>query len=386
MCKQPFAAYFFYTGRWWIGVATVGVAGSTGVAYWPTSHKQVAGALFFGSEAYTRAPSNGIPSFVKWSTRVGGFFYEMNFDVTASILVDCNCNGTPDDQDALAGPDCNANGIPDECEPDCNANGSPDDCDITSATSLDCQGNGRPDECDLAYGFSVDVNGDNIPDECCQVITTPTRDPSDLDKCRFITVPAPPAGLRAVRVRMISLHHPNPPYTSGTVQDYSSFEGQSRWLGPPVQYIESNSSEIPFKVSTLQCEPFYTDWSTVGLVHVNGKEIVPSSIYDVQWITGGCFENSETSFSTPLTIPTTRWGDVEVPFSPPSTSTQPDVGDISALVNKFKSALGAPIKARALLSGEIPDPSFDVGFGHISACVDAFRGEGYPHAGPATCP
>jgi hypothetical protein len=373
------------SGRWWIGVATAGVAGSTGQAYWLTSHKQGVSAFFFGSEAYTRAPSNGVPSFVAWSTRVGGLFYDMNLEVTASILIDCNCNGIPDDQDVLAG-DCNANGIPDECEPDCNANGTPDDCDVILAASPDCQGNGRPDECDLAYGFSVDVNGDNVPDECCQVITTPIRDPGDLDKCRFITVPAAPAGLRAVRVRLVSLHHPNPPYTGGVAQDFSSFEGQTRWLGAPVPYIESASSGIPFVVSTLQCNPFYTDWSTVGLVHVNGREIVPSSIYDVQWITDGCFESSEISYSAPLSISTTRWGDVESPFNPPSTDTQPDVGDIAAVVSKFRSAPTAPIKSRALISGEVPDPLLDLNFSHISACVDAFRGAAYPHAGPVTCP
>jgi hypothetical protein len=115
-------------------------------------------------------------------------------------------------------------------------------------------------------------------------------------------------------------------------------------------------------------------------------EIVPSSVYEVQWITVGCQESSEVSFSSPLTISTTRWGDVEDPFNPPSPTVQPDVSDISALVNKFRSAPGAPIKARALLSGNIPDPTFDLSFAHISDCVDAFRGQGYPYSGPGTCP
>jgi len=74
------------------------------------------------------------------------------------------------------------------------------------------------------------------------------------------------------------------------------------------------------------------------------------------------------------------------PFNPPSSTTQPDFGDIGALVNKFKSAVGAPIKARSLLAGEVPDLSVDVGFTHISACVDASKGFGYPFAGPTPCP
>lgn len=373
-------------GRWWIGVASAGVPGSTGFSYWLTSHKQGVSQVFFGSEAYTKAPANGIPTFVPWSSGTGGQFYDMSFDVTSSAIVDCNCNGTPDDQDAILGPDCNSNGVPDECESDCNASGVPDDCDVAKATSEDCNENGLPDECDVSYGTSVDANGDNVPDECCEVIVTPIRDPSDPDKCRFVTLPPPPTGMRAVRVRLNSLHHPSPPYTGDTAQDFSAFEGQVRWLGPPVQYIESTSSGIPFMMSTLQCDPYYTDWSTVGIVHVTGNEVVPSSVYDVQWITVGCQEGSESSFSSPLTIATTRWGDVEEPFNPPSPTVQPDVSDISALVNKFKSAPGAPIKARALLSGNVPDPTFDLSFAHISDCVDAFRGQGFPYLGPVNCP
>jgi hypothetical protein len=62
---------------------------------------------------------------------------------------------------------------------------------------------------------------------------------------------------------------------------------------------------------------------------------------------------------------------------------QPDLGDISALVDKFKSAPGAPIKARALLAGidafGSMNIALDVGFDHISAGVDAFRGAPYPY-------
>ena len=50
-------------------------------------------------------------------------------------------------------------------------------------------------------------------------------------------------------------------------------------------------------------------------------------------------------------VQTAHWADVETPYQPPSVG-QPDLGDVSALVNKFRSAPGAPIKARALLAGE----------------------------------
>jgi hypothetical protein len=64
------------------------------------------------------------------------------------------------------------------------------------------------------------------------------------------------------------------------------------------------------------------------------------------------------------------------------------------LVDKFRGAAGAPEKARALLAGEANNPlgeitpeilSVDMGFSHIAACVDAFRGVPYPYQ-IASCP
>ena len=88
-------------------------------------------------------------------------------------------------------------------------------------------------------------------------------------------------------------------------------------------------------------------------------------------------------------VATTRWGDVETPYNPPDPTAQPNAGDISALVNKFRGTPGAPIKARALLAGADQFGNIniapDFGFNHIAACVDAFRGFGYPHTIQA-CP
>ena len=96
--------------------------------------------------------------------------------------------------------------------------------------------------------------------------------------------------------------------------------------------------------------------------------------------------------SAALEIKTTRWGDVEIPYNPPDPTLQPNLADVSALVNKFRSQAGAPIKARALLAGDdafgnisTTTMSVDFGFTHISACVDAFRGKPYPHTVSA-CP
>jgi hypothetical protein len=147
-----------------------------------------------------------------------------------------------------------------------------------------------------------------------------------------------------------------------------------------------SSNPPTFYASFLQCTPHYQDWSTVGLLHIFGSAIVPSSTYRVQTLADTCqgIESTCTAVSAPLTVSTTRWGDVEVPYNPPSATVQPDLGDVGALVNKFRSAAGAPIKARALLAGDdafgnITTLGLDLGFGHIAACVDAFRGKPYPH-------
>jgi hypothetical protein len=192
--------------------------------------------------------------------------------------------------------------------------------------------------------------------------------------------------MTALRVRLVSLHHPVPPYSGDTAASFSAFEGQYRWVGPPTDYVESQGTQTPFIASMLQCTPHYADWGSIGLLHVLGAEIVPSSLYEFQSIREGCPTASAYVYSGGVQIETGRWGDVVAPFRPPSASQQPDIGDISALVDKFRSAPGAPIKARSVLAGQIPNLTNDLDFSHVSACVDAFRGLGYPFAGPANCP
>lgn len=274
---------------------------------------------------------------------------------------------------------------------DCNANLQRDVCDLESASSPDCNRNAVPDECDLSTGSSLDavvVNG--IPDEC-DPGPVPLADPTGIHKSRFITfsVPSGPAsaGLdSAVRVKLTSLHHVDPPYNGGPSIPFTSHEGLYRWVGPPVLEVESLSTEIPFYFARLQCQPHYRNWSTVGILHVTGSAIVPSSIYEVQTVAATCEgdEGACLAVSEPLVIATGRWADVETPFNPPSTTIQPDLGDVAALINKFRSLVGAPIKARALLigddlAGNILSTHVDLSFTHIASCVDAFRGRPYPH-------
>ena len=229
-------------------------------------------------------------------------------------------------------------------------------------------------------------------------VSAPVADPSGIDKSRFISFKIPSSATAvvvetALRVKLVSLHHVAPPYTGGASIPFTLFEGQSMYVGPPTQYEESASGGTPFYASQLQCAPYYQDWSTITLLHVSGEAIVPSSTYAVTGLAASCagHESNCTAVSTPLQIKTTRWGDVDTPYNPPSSDPQPDTSDISALVNKFKSAIGAPIKARALLAGGNArgtmgpaEISPDMSFTHISLCVDAFKGLPYPYK-PGKC-
>jgi hypothetical protein len=123
---------------------------------------------------------------------------------------------------------------------------------------------------------------------------------------------------------------------------------------------------------------------------VTGGEIVPSSVYEVQSIAQGLDTGVESNYSAPITIATSRWSDIVIPYAPPSTTVQPDAGDISAMVDKFRSTPRSGSKPRALLSGAgadgVPDLSFDVSFADIAACVGANKGQGYPYLWPEPCP
>ena len=225
----------------------------------------------------------------------------------------------------------------------------------------------------------------------------PIADPTGITKPRFISFSVPAAataaaGDTALRVKLTTVHNVVPPYTAGASIPFTLFEGQSQYVGPPVQYVESVSSGTPFMASKLQCAPYYQDWTTISLLHVTGEAIVPSSSYGVEHLAASCLGQEATApclsggtnVSAALPIVTGRWGDAVATFQLPTPPvTQPDFNDIGALVNKFKSAVGAPIKARAMLAGEgargLINITPDLGFGHISACVDGFKGLAYPY-------
>jgi hypothetical protein len=217
----------------------------------------------------------------------------------------------------------------------------------------------------------------------------------EIDKCRHISfVPGNAGANTAIRINLTSLHHVNPPYNVGPSVPFSSFEGQVRWAGPPAQFIESSASGVTFHSSMLQCAPHYQDWGSILRLHLTGSAIVPSSIYDVEVLSDSCMGNEAgcAAILDSFTINTTRWADVAAPYNPPDTTAQPNISDVLAMVSKFRSSAGAPIKARVLIAGSEPFGNIsvqtmtnDFDFTHIASCVDAFRGKPYPYTIEA-CP
>jgi hypothetical protein len=172
--------------------------------------------------------------------------------------------------------------------------------------------------------------------------------------------------------------------------DFTDFEGEYRWVGVPGAYTETESDPTTVMMSVLTCQPVYLDWTPIGLLHVTGPEIVPSSVYEIQWIGQGNDINQENNYSSPVTVTTARWGDVLIPYNPPSTTVQPDSADISEMIYSFRNAGRNISKPRGLLSGLDAEGNLDLlralNFADISECVDAFRGKPYPHTGPVPCP
>ncbi len=261
----------------------------------------------------------------------------------------------------------------------------------------DCNANVVGDACDIASGASTDLDGNGYPDECCVPVDSPLAQSGAAARNRYLSmVTGNPARLTALRVKLSSLNHPDPPGVSAPL-DFSSFEGQVRWVGPPAQFTEPDGVTT-FQAADLQCSPHIMDWGAVGTLHVYGDAIVPDSAYEVQAVEVACLPGSEANFSTPpLSVPTARWSDVAVPFqqtcaqagcSPctPLCVTQPNALDVAAIVDVLKVRPGAIPKVQAQLRPNTPNPAAPVTALDIVSAVSAFKRVPYPYSGPTACP
>jgi sugar lactone lactonase YvrE len=241
---------------------------------------------------------------------------------------------------------------------------------------VDCNENYVLDECEIANGTLLDENNNGIPDMCesaCSPLPPPAASADGVNKNRYLTfdmTTAAPA-VRAVHVTPADLPPP-----------FESFEGQGYWVGPPQD--RPDGLNTTFKVSSLQCDPFYSDWSGVEELSVISPAIVPGGTYEVHSIVDGCNLQEQFQAAGLVVLTVARWGDVIVPFNPPSLTVQPDLADVSAMVDKFRNLEFAVSMNRADVSPDLPDQVVD--FSDISLVVDAFRGTPYPFPGPIPCP
>jgi hypothetical protein len=368
-----------------------------------------------------------------------------------SACGDCNANAVPDACDIADGTsaDCNGNGLPDECEiahcapndpscQDCNGNNVLDECDIARGTSTDNDGNGVPDDCYPSP--TADPSGVDTNRYLSFSLPTATVGSGPLTALRVTMVelqhPDPPTyrGVdfttfdTAINGSCSGGRNPGaycdsdadcricaalfyqrctsdaecgnlfvcPP--GGTCSNMvgctatGEANGCARWVGKPGTFLESQESPGlgSFRGARMQCTPYYHDWSSEGLIHVTGTEIVPSSNYDVQTLASSCMDHESTctAISTPLRINTARWGDIITPFQSPGGSAfwQPDAVDVADLVNKFKNVSGSPRKYVAQLQPNLVDLNGDINALDIVGAMDAFKGYAYPFTGPCPCP
>lgn len=257
-----------------------------------------------------------------------------------------------------------------------NANTPPFDTDAT----LGLYEPGTPDS------VSGITTGPDPTGPLCLPLDPPTGDDTLLNKNRYISFhPGNQNQSAAIRVRMKSLMHPENP--QGGEPDFTPFEDQIRWVGPPAVYLEG-VNEIPvFTAAGLQCDPYYMDWGGIDLLAVYGAEIIPSSSYEVQLIHESCSNlSNEANYTPPLSIATLKWGDIVPPYiTDLNITSQPDIRDILSVVDKFLGFLN-PIKTRSQLQPNIPLPGTNVGIAEVLKCVDAWLGTPYPFEGPTDCP
>lgn len=235
-----------------------------------------------------------------------------------------------------------------------------------------------------------DVNGDSIIDLMLSAatgntvyviegieISCPLLDPAEPEPAapaynRYLAFSGGNAGeSTAVRVTLTAL------------DGFPGANGQQRWVGPPSNAPNGSLAGTPIRVAQLQCTPHYRDWGAEGVVYVYGAEVVPGSTYDIQLIAEECATTIEENFTSPLALTNQKWGDVAPPFG---GASQPNFGDITALVEAFKQIEGAILKPQAQLQPNIPNPQLAINFADITADVEAFKGNEYPYAGPGSCP
>ncbi len=239
-----------------------------------------------------------------------------------------------------------------------------------------------------------DGNGDGADDFCvllCEV-DPPLMEPAPetAEKNRFLSLVATNPGMQtALRVTLSDL--------PGA---YAIWNGGTLWVTEPRDVTEQSGSDAAepapaFQAAFLSCEQDCRDWGAVGALDVYGEAIVPGAQYHVQAIECGCDPLDEASYSAPLPVAASRYGDVVGQFDGAACSWTPSNGvvgipfDTVSDMDKFRNAACAPRKARADIVGVPPNQrciDFKITVADYVATLDAFRGLAYPFSPSAADP
>ncbi len=293
--------------------------------------------------------------------------------------------------------------IPCEHDADC---GQFRDCGEDNMCTCPCKESSSP-EYDRLY-----IEGDTPPDPINQ-------------KIRVLSFSAGDSGQQqAIRV---TFHEIPPPY--------DTWEGLQMWVGPLETYCENSGQSTPppagcgypgkdlpleFAAATLQCTPYYTDWTRRyclagdkvgqtcesddecgghtcwdGVIHVYHEGIVPSlrvsidpfevwkAEYHVQVIEEACSLIYEDNYSPALPVTTSIWGDcvkdlATEPARPPDGSVGVTT-DVTGVLEKFKNISGKqPLTSvRADVAPKILDMKIGIS-DDVTLVLDAFKGHKYP--------
>jgi hypothetical protein len=136
-----------------------------------------------------------------------------------------------------------------------------------------------------------------------------------------------------------------------------------------------------------------------GVVYVTHPGIVPSKTvfpasepeYEIRMIDGECDPADPLNYSAPVTVLQSKFGDVAGPFdSSGGYYTAPEgmnVGtgtDVTAILNKFRNSLTAPIKPRADLEPCRLDSKINIS--DVTEALNGFRNLAYRFApGSGNC-
>lgn len=205
---------------------------------------------------------------------------------------------------------------------------------------------------------------------------------SSLTTNRYVAFTGTNAGRQsAVRVVLTTLPHP-----------FDGMNGTQLWVGPS-QNVSLNAGSVTptaefgiITVATLQCQPYYAQWESIGEVHIYDELIVPGAVLEISEITDGCPTADATNFSPAASTSTSRFGDITGVLTqsvwPPPDGRVDFVFDVLGVLDSFTGQVTAPTKTRADLEPVLPDQRILIT--DVVVAINAFRG--LPFANTAVSP